>query len=283
MKKVVQLFTFLFLGTAVYAQSQNEIEGVTNQGLEFKVGSEFGFLSVLSHKVQFDQDGTYFDYAKDGGQDVLFPFKRFTAEISKNRNTFVLLYQPLKLESTVTLNNDLEVNDLVFPAGSAVNLLYGFPFYRVSYMRELIKKDSKNSFEIGASLQIRNATISFESTDGSLYRTNRDVGPVPAFKMRGRRYFSETFFGEFEVDGMYAPISYLNGSDNEITGAIVDASLRTGFEINRNFETFFNVRYLAGGAVGSSDSDDGPGDGYTRNWLHFGTVSAGISYSFNSK
>ena len=75
-------------------------------------------------------------------------------------------------------------------------------------------------------------------------------------------------------------MSYINGSDNEVVGAILDASLRTGVQVSDPVKAFFNLRYLGGGAVGTSDDDDGPGDGYVRNWLHFLTVSAGFVYAW---
>lgn len=188
------------------------------------------------------------------------------------------MYQPLRLETQVLLQDDLIVDNLTYPASSGVKLLYNFPFYRISYLRELIKNRETFKFAIGGSLQIRNATISFESNDGTRFRTNRDVGPVPAFKIRTRKDLGERFFLELEADGIYAPVSYLNGSDNEIIGAILDASLRTGIELNESVNSFFNLRYLGGGAVGTSDSD-GPGDGYVRNWLNFFTVSVGFKYT----
>lgn len=48
-----------------------------------------------------------------------------------------------------------------------------------------------------------------------------------------------------EIDGIYAPISGVNGSSSEVTGALLDASLRVG---------------------------------YTKNWLHFITVSLGVDF-----
>ena len=75
-------------------------------------------------------------------------------------------------------------------------------------------------------------------------------------------------------------VSYLNGSDNEVVGAILDASFRSGLKLTEEVDAFLNLRYLGGGAVGTSDNTDGPSDGYVKNWLNFGTVSAGFSYSF---
>ncbi|WP_143156147.1 hypothetical protein [Cyclobacterium lianum] len=242
---------------------------------------EIGYLGVLDHKVQFSNSGTYFDYRKDGGQNVLFPVSRFSLELRyKERNTIVLLYQPLRLETQVLLQEDLIVDDLTFPASSGVKLLYNFPFYRISYLRELVPDSETFKFALGGSLQLRNATISFESNDGNLYRTNRDVGPVPAVKIKARRELGKRTFAEFEADGIYAPVSYLNGSDNEVVGAILDASLRTGIEFDQPVTSFFNLRYLGGGAVGTS-APDGPGDGYVRNWLNFFTVSVGFRYTIN--
>jgi len=240
--------------------------------------AELGFLAVLSHKVQFSRDGTYFDYVGEGGQDTLFSVARFSAEAELvRRHQLVFLYQPLELDTKVTLERDVVVDRLTFPAGTPMALRYGFPFYRLSYAYDLAP-DPRDELSVGVSLQIRNATIQFASLDGALLRSNRDVGPVPLLRSRGRLGLGRergAFLG-YEVDGIYAPISVLNGSDNEVTGALLDASLRAGVELPMAAEVFLNLRYLGGGAVGQSD-DDPPSDGYTRNWLHLFTVSLGAA------
>ncbi len=252
-----------------------------SKNIKISTVAELGFLGVLDHKIQFSQNGTYFDYVKDGGQDVVFPISRLSTELEWNKqNTVYFLYQPLRIESQVLLKEDLLVDSLTFPASTKLNLLYNFPFYRISYTRELIKNVNKFSFQLGGSIQLRNATINFESGDGSLFRTNRDIGIVPALKIKTTYFVNEFVYTELEADGIYAPVSYLNGSDNEVVGAILDASIRTGLNINQNLSSFFNLRYLGGGAVGTSENDPGPGDGYVRNWLNFLTVSIGAKYSW---
>jgi hypothetical protein len=153
------------------------------------------------------------------------------------------------------LSSDLKVDGLVFPAGTPMQSTYNFPFYRVSWLYDF-NVDPDNELAIGLSLQIRNATIEFESLDGTV--------------------FSSGFWLGSEADGFYAPISYINGSDNEVIGAILDASVRAGRILPKNVELFLNLRYLGGGAVGKSEPDS-PGDGYVRNWLHFFTVTIGFS------
>ncbi len=250
-------------------------------GIKISATAEMGFLTVIDHKIQFSNSGTKIDYVKEGGQDNLYAVKRFSLEAQFNRkNTIILLYQPLEIRTQALLQRDLVIDDLVFPQSSGVNFLYGFPFYRISYLREFMADNPKYNFGIGLTLQIRNATIAFESLDGTLLRTNNDVGIVPALKLRTRTRLNNHFYLELEADGIYAPVSYLNGSDNEVKGAILDASLRMGYHLRSDIDAFFNIRYLGGGAVGTSSDVSGPGDGYVENWLHFMTSTAGVVYRF---
>ena len=85
---------------------------------------------------------------------------------------------------------------------------------------------------------------------------------------------------ELDVVGFYAPIAYLNGSDSDVIGAILDASIRQHFTITDHVGAFLNFRYLGGGAEGTSTNPTEISDGFTRNWLHFYTVTAGFAYQF---
>lgn len=269
---------FLFLLTTSAFGQNNYIPSTCDTSkIEFRAVAEIGFIAVLAHRIQLGKNGTYFNYVRNGGQDVLFPSTRFSIEMDVNkRNTFILLYQPLKIETQSLLRNDVILNDVTFSASTGITSLYNFPFYRFSYLRELAPNNPDFKFAIGGSLQIRNATITFESTDGELYTSNRGIGPVPALKIRSRLNLNSCFYSELEADGIYAPVSYLNGSDNEVTGAILDASLRMGARVNVLTDMFINLRYLGGGATGTDTGDTWPGDGYVKNWLNFLNVSAGF-------
>jgi hypothetical protein len=266
--KIILCFFLLCTPLAIQAAS-----------VQFRAVAETGFLSVLAHRIQFGEEGTYFDYVDNGGQDVLFPVPRLSAEMDIGRNTFILLYQPLRIETSDLLKKDVTVDGYTFERLTGINCLYNFPFYRASYLRELLNDNAKYNLAVGLTLQIRNATISFESTDGIGYRTNRDVGLVPALKLRGKINLTEKYYLGIEADGIYAPVSYLNGSDNEVVGAILDASIRAGTRV-RLGDLFFNLRYLGGGATGTSTKDVWPGDGYVKNWLHFLIVTLGLAYAF---
>jgi len=255
-------------------------EESSDKVLRLKASAETGFLGILDHKIQQGKSGTYFKYHQEGGQDVLFPITRFALDLTRGRHTLVFLYQPLALETRATLTRDIIVNDVTFTEGTPMRFFYGFPYYRISWLYDLNPK-KEVEVAVGLSFQIRNATIEFQSLDGLQLTSSRNVGPVPILKFRLRHAAKPVFWWGFEADGFYAPISYLNGSDNEVVGAILDSSLRCGLRVTPSFELFLNLRYLGGGSVGTSEDTTGLEDGYTRNWIHLLTVTAGFGLTLS--
>lgn len=242
--------------------------------LQLRAEAELGFLAPLSHRVQFSRDGSRIDYVDEGGQDVLFPFSRLATTLRvSERHAITLLYQPLELESREVASRDLRIDDEVFSRGTPMRFRYSFPFWRAGYSYD-VHRTPHSALGLGGALQIRDATIEFESLDGEQLRSNRDVGPVPLLRVYFEHALGQAGFIEAEADGFYAPVKYINGGDSDVVGAILDTSVRLGIELRYDTEAFFNVRYLGGGAEGTGD-DRGPGDGYTSNWLHFMTVSLG--------
>jgi len=270
----------LLLLPLAFASSPDAAGSLLNpdaEGVDARLHAEVGFLAPLAHTIQFDSDGTKFDYVKEGGQNNLFPLVRLSADFDLGkRHTLVVLAQPLDLRTEIALERDVTQAEVLFPAGTPVELRYGFTFYRGSWMYDLAPENGRE-FALGGSMQIRNAAISFASKDGSLYTAERDIGPVPLVKLRVREPLgTQSWFGA-ELDGAYAPIKYINGSDTDVVGALLDASLRYGYELRPGVDLFLNARYLGGGAEGTSQNPDALGDGFTANWLHFATLSMGAS------
>lgn len=274
MKKSLILVLWIF-GVSVGAWAL----GVSNGSpIAVRVQAEAGFLGVVENEIQFSKSGTYFSYPRDAGQSVLYPVNRYSVDIIMGAHTLTFLYQPLKIESTELLRKDLSIDGALFSSNTRVKFLYDFPFYRMSYLYDLTGKKDAFDLAFGVSLQIRNTTISFESLDGLLYRVNQNVGLVPILKCYAAWRPVDWFELATEIDGFYAPIKYLNGDDNnDVVGAILDASLRGKLYLDRDLGVFLNVRYLGGGAEGTSDNSVGPGDGFVKNWLHFITVTLGTS------
>ncbi|MFP4015091.1 MAG: hypothetical protein ACLFVQ_13475 [Chitinispirillaceae bacterium] len=246
-------------------------------GGRFYIMAEYGFLDVVTHTGQFSESGSEIDYVAEGGQENLYPFLRLALRFDvAEKHKFSILYQPLSLVTQETTDRDLLIDEQTFPADTPVKFVYDFPFYRAGYLYSFTEEDSPLFFGAGAALQIRNANIQFQSLDGTLLRTNRDVGLVPLLKLAAGYRVTDYFWIEALVDGIYAPIRYLNLSDTDVEGALVDANLRGVFTPQGFAGIYANVRYLAGGAEGTGETE-GPGDGFVSNWLQFITVSLGFT------
>ncbi|HTW92128.1 MAG TPA: hypothetical protein VMH22_10515 [bacterium] len=244
---------------------------------EVRFSAEAGLIGALKNTIQFGKQGTQFNYVADGGQDILFPFRRMSAELHlKPRHTIILLYQPIDLRTETYLTKPLVVDTDTFPAGTPMDLRYGFDFYRISYQYDFWPQPDRE-LAVGLSLQVRDAAISFATKDGSRVRVYDDVGPVPILRFRGRLPLAGKSWAGAEVDGFYAQGKVVTGSTNvqsAFRGAILDASLRYGLSLNQSVDAFVNLRYIGGGASGQQNVPQYRGDGYTDNWL--GTVDFGI-------
>jgi hypothetical protein len=267
----------LALALALAAAPGAALAQTAEPAVGVRASAELGFLFVADHFVRFGVDGSRIDYRRDGAQDNLYPFVRLSAEIDvRRRHHVTLLYQPLEIVSRETLTRDLRIDGVTFPNGTPVQFRYGFPFFRAGWHYDLLAAPDRE-FSLGLALQLRNATIDFESLDGRLFRGRSDVGVVPLLRARGRFPLgSAGAFFAFEVDGFYAPISVLNGSDNEVTGAILDASVRVGWRVRPHVDLFVNLRYIGGGATGQGDPTP-TSDGSQSNWLNFVSITGGAT------
>jgi hypothetical protein len=239
-----------------------------------ELDAEVGFLAPLSHTIQFGQDGDEVNYIREGGQNNLFPFVRPTARLTWRKARFTAVWQPLDLRTTAIPERDLQINARLFPADRPIDFRYGFSFWRLSWEQQVLDKP-RTQLHFGLGLQIRNATISFLSTDGTLGEVQRDIGPVPLLEGQLRHQLEGGGFLEAEVDGFYAPIKYLNGRDVDVEGAIADIQLRGGVPLSDAADGWLGVRYLGGGASGTG-TPEGTGDGFTANWLHTMTITLGV-------
>jgi hypothetical protein len=277
MKRLTPLALLLGLSTAALAQ-----ESPPEPRFQVRAVGELGFLDVHSNTIRYGQGGSLFRFTEEGGQDNLFLFTRLSAELSwRGRHTAVLLYQPIDLPGQTLLARDISISDTTFAAGTPLDVRYGFSFWRASYLFDLLSGPERE-LAVGASLQLRNATLTFTSADGLRRFDSRDVGPVPALKLRGRYTFTSGAWLGLEVDGIYASGGLLNRSNtaDSFEAALLDASARAGMRVTDMVDVFLNLRYLGGGARGTDEEEAarGPGDGYSSNWLNTASISLGFVY-----
>ena len=144
--------------------------------------AELGTLAPLAHEIRYGKDGSLFDYVEEGGQDNLFFFSRWSFDVElPKRHRLTFLYQPLNIETSVETERELQFNDNVVAQGTPLDTRYGFEFYRVSWARDILK-DELSELSLGFSMQIRNATIDFDTANGEIRDTARDIGLVPLLK-----------------------------------------------------------------------------------------------------
>jgi hypothetical protein len=220
---------------------------------------EYGWVGVLDHHYRSGAGGTDFNFVTMGGQDTLFPYQRYSAEVvlgGQNRVTF--LYQPLTLNTrTVAGRNGttqpVVIDDATFIDGTPIDITYGFDFWRVSWLYDFARS-SKSILGAGVSLQIRNASIVFTSADSAPNHraVQQNIGLVPILKARAAHWFTPRFGLDFEADGFYASSAIFNGSGNPFEGWIWDAALSAKTRFTANTSAFLTVRSIGGGASGSN-------------------------------
>lgn len=251
----------LLVAIAFAAPAQSFLNN--NEGpISVSLVGETGAVKILTHTIQLGESGDVFDYVNEGGQEILLPFNRITAELSiDRRHTIIFLYQPLEISTQVKFDEARTIDDVTFEADEGVNLVYSFPFYRASYLFDFAPADDLE-LAAGLSLQLRNASIRFVSINGDQTDVvaTQDLGPVPIIKLRGEYRFTDgpipgAFVG-LEADGFYASSAFINGADFEFTGSIYDVSLRTGFEPTPGLDVFLNLRGFGGGGGGTRPDDD---------------------------
>lgn len=267
----------LTIANTAFAEESNKKQ---EQYPKMNLNAEYGFLGVIDHKVQFSKNNTYFDYVKDGGQRNTFAVGKFSSDFEFNpQHSLVFLYQPLSLVTNAVLEKDMMQDNVTFTKNTPMKFLYDFPFFRGSYLYDF-NDDPFEELAFGGSLQIRNASIEFESLDGSKLVSRRNIGPVPALKFRSKNRLGSNFWYGTEIDGFYAPIRYLNGGTTDVVGAILDANFKIGANLSDKYYPYLNLRYIGGGGDGTSNVRyNEREDGYSNNWLNFVVVTLGVSTS----
>ncbi|MDC7219414.1 MAG: hypothetical protein PQJ59_05700 [Spirochaetales bacterium] len=250
---------------------------LSGETFSLELDVEYGFSSILSHEIQSgtdDDKGDVFDYLSSGNQDKLFPFARYQIDVEVlDTHHIVFLYQPLLLETEALIEEDFRYDEVDFTtADGTVELIYSFDFWRFSYLYDLIEGPGF-FLSPGVSLQIRNVSISFISTDGSKSSLSNGVGPVPVLKLRTGYEWEEGFFLLFDGDAFYASNKFINGAGYSFTGYIYDLAFKAGYEARGDFSPHVGVRFLGGGADGTTDEGE-----YTYNDLHTFSVTVGMTW-----
>ncbi len=253
------------------------------------VETEQGTIGLLHHTYQNGTTGDDFDFIKQGGQNNLYPFSRYTvgATIEDNHRVW-FTYQPFQIDTAVDFPDSpaVEIGDKDF--SGPMELTYSFPFYRATYTYDLLGTYEEAYLGVGLALQIRNASIQFRemyddgTTNPPEYFVSQNVGLVPALAIYSEYRFPFGLTLSADIAGSYANLAYINGADYAFEGSILDASLRMAYAIENGFSLFANARFFGGTSKGEGENDadvwTDSVEEYTKNNIASLTFSAGLAW-----
>lgn len=222
---------------------------------------EIGALYLFQNEGRYGVGGTRYQASDVGQQRNLFIGQRLSVEAKMSRHTVIALWAPLDITTRVTLPRDLVFQTTTFSQGTVVDHRYLFDGYRISYLFGLVNT-SRFSLGVGASVQVRNASVEFKSVDASpaVFNVERDIGVVGALKAR-LRYDAGVLYAMADVD-------FFNTFGLGLKGGIHDIALTLGVPLLAGADFFLRLRLIGGGA-------DVP-NREIYNWGNFGGAFAGL-------
>ncbi len=225
---------------------------------------EDGPFYVLLNEGTYGVEGTTYDAADVNQQENFFYSFRLSLELRPwERHGLVLLWAPLPIDTTATLDESINFRGTLFEAGETVESSYDFDGYRGTYLYRLVDADAF-SWDIGGALQIRNAYVSLRSGDGATYAQRSDIGIVPAVATRIFWWPAPSFYTHLEATGL----SSFGIGDAD--GGLYDVALSIGLPLDeRNDASIFLRTRVYGGGVDLSDDT-------VETWASFLFLTAGV-------
>lgn len=226
------------------------------------VDYEGGGLWIGQNDGRYGTNGTLYNAGTVALNANLVKAERLSAEARfLERHTLVLLYAPLDVTTRVRLDAPLTFRDATFASGTVIDHRYLFDGFRASYLYRFFQGNGW-TIEGGGSLQVRNALVSVTDVTGAAFAAERDIGLVPALKVRLRYDTTLGPYALWEADGLGTP------GFGQVKGAILDTALTLGVPLAAGCDATLRARYLTGGA-------DVP-QRNLYNWAQFVGLSAGL-------
>ncbi|MBL9038037.1 MAG: hypothetical protein JNG84_05950 [Archangium sp.] len=222
---------------------------------------EIGALYFFQNEGRYGADGTRYQASDVGQQRNLFVGQRLSVEAKMRRHTVIALWAPLDVTTRVTLPRDVVFQTTTFAQGAVVDHRYLFDGYRISYLFDVVAA-SRFTLGLGASLQVRNASVEFKTVDASpaVFAVERDIGLVGALKARLR----------FDAGVLYAmaDVDFFNTFGIGLAGGIHDVALTLGVPLIDGADFFVRLRVVGGGANVPTRE--------IYNWGNFGGAFTGL-------
>ena len=223
------------------------------------VNLESGALFTDINNIRNGNQGTLFSLKNDF-QTPVSPFLRLrVGYLINGKNHFTVLYAPLKIIVTSTIEKDILFDGEYFKANIPIEAVYKFNSYRLTYNRRIISKDNFK-FGLGLSAKIRDAGVSLKNRD--LLIENFSVGFAPLINLLVNWDISKKMGVDFFGEGIIAS-----------KGRAIDLSLSGRYSLTKNLQGNIGYRLLEGGADGT----------YRYNFIRLHFIFASLNYSFFKK
>jgi hypothetical protein len=224
---------------------------------DWSIDLEGGLASNGYNDVQIPGNtGTRFSLSEELDSDpVPFGRLRITRDLGE-KHQLSLLIAPLRLESSGSLDRDLDYNGEQFDAGTRLETRYRFDSYRLTWRWKFHNGQTFDA-AFGVTAKIRDAAITV--TGGGKTSEKANTGPVPLLHLKLDWQFSQRLGLLLEGDGLAAP-----------QGRAEDFLLALTGKLSHNVRLKTGYRILEGGA----DNDEV----YNFTLVHYGVI--GLSLQF---
>ena len=226
---------------------------------------ETGPAAIFQNDGSYGATGTAYSATDLNQNATLYPTWRVALEARLGqRHGLILLYAPFDVRTRATLTRDLDFRGTLFPAGTVVDSRYLFDGFRGSYLFRIIQGE-RFTWDVGASVQIRNALVGLGSVDGERYSQESDIGVVGALKTRLQYTLPSGVWAGLEADALST-----FGLVGNTRGGIYDVALTLGVPLSarRDVSAYARLRLLGGGADVSRRN--------IYNWGNFGFALLGV-------
>jgi len=223
------------------------------QASSFQLELEGGPVWQSRNNVEIPNDGsaTRFSLSDLTGAGP-WPTGRISLTWRRSESQAVrLLYAPLSVTATGTLREQTDFAGARYESDAPVEATYKFNSYRASYLWRF-HSGAQSSAWVGVTAKIRDASIGL--SQGSVTSKKDDVGFVPLVHFSATRTIATGWTFLFEADALAGG-----------PGRAVDASLKVGYDLGRQWSLRAGYRTVEGGADVESV--------YNFAWLHYGAVS----------
>jgi hypothetical protein len=200
--------------------------------------------------------GTLFSLSEDLDIAAKAYYRLRLSYAVSRRHELSLLYAPLTLKAEGRLPAAVSFVGVLFPEGSAVEGIYTFNSYRLTYRYRLLDKP-RLRLDIGFTAKIRDAEIALTSPALSAAKTN--VGFVPLLHLRLDWEWGARFGLLLEADAAAAK-----------QGRAEDVLLALNWRLSPRTQLRFGYRFVEGGA----DVDEV----YNFAFIHY--LAAGLAFRF---